>query len=98
METPEQAYRRAIRLLGGQSKAAKLLGVSPSTMHRWRICPAERAITLESLSGVERSALRPDIYPTPVSPASLAGMLSQHADKLVALAEELRAMALRSPV
>lgn len=45
---------------------ARMIGVDKSTVTRWdqgRI-PAERVLDIERVTGVSRSDLRPDLYPT----------------------------------
>lgn len=76
---------------------ARHFGVATSTVYRWTLCPPERVIALESLSGVSRSALRPDLYPEPASPAFVSGSMVDVARRLEALASELRDIAARPP-
>jgi DNA-binding transcriptional regulator YdaS (Cro superfamily) len=56
---------RAIKSVGGLGALAKGLGISPQAVDKWRRSgiPAERVLKLESMSGVSRSDLRPDLYP-----------------------------------
>jgi len=55
---------QAIKKAGGRGAVAKSLGVTVETVRQWivRPIPAKRAIDLESLSGVHRSELRPDLW------------------------------------
>jgi DNA-binding transcriptional regulator YdaS (Cro superfamily) len=57
---------RAIDLLGGPSKAAASLNVSnPSVIINWRYrqsIPAQRVLEIESLTGISRHELRPDVF------------------------------------
>ncbi len=69
----------AIRAAGGVGTLARGLGISQPAVSAWQRIPAERVIAVESLTGVARSTLRPDLYPaqagmsleTPMPPAEL---------------------------
>lgn len=57
---------RAIKDGGGLQTVAERLGVRYQAVQKWRKSgkvPAERVLALESVSGVSRSELRPDLYP-----------------------------------
>lgn len=60
------ALIHAVDVLGGQTAAAKKLGVTQQAVQYWikqgRVPPL-RVLALESASGVSRKLLRPDIYP-----------------------------------
>lgn len=60
------ALMHAVDVLGGQTAAAKKLGVTQQAVQYWikqgRVPPL-RVLALEEASGVSRKALRPDIYP-----------------------------------
>ena len=65
----EDALRTAIEIVGGQSKLAKILGVSQPSIWHWlnksgRV-PGEHVIAIERATGgrVTRRLLRPDIFP-----------------------------------
>ena len=47
------------------SEVATALGVQPPAVSKWsrRGVPAERVLEVERITGIPRSALRPDIYP-----------------------------------
>ncbi len=55
-----------IELLGGPTKAASALGITnPSVVMNWRSrgqVPADKVIAVESLTGISRHVLRPDIF------------------------------------
>jgi len=59
--------RQAIKLTGGQSALARLVGVSPTHvwnwLHRNKKVPASHVILIEKAVGVSRHDLRSDIYP-----------------------------------
>lgn len=60
------AIERACKAAGSQSALARLLSVTPQAVQNWcatgRV-PAERVIHVETVSGVPRHELRPDLYP-----------------------------------
>ncbi|MDY7578161.1 helix-turn-helix domain-containing protein [Herbaspirillum sp. RTI4] len=63
----ENAILKACRLVGGQSKLAKALGISPQAVQQWvsrQFAPACRcrAIETATLGRVSRFELRPDIF------------------------------------
>jgi TorA maturation chaperone TorD len=53
----------AIRAAGGIGALARALGVSQPAVSTWSKVPAERVLAVETLTGVSRSILRPDLYP-----------------------------------
>jgi DNA-binding transcriptional regulator YdaS (Cro superfamily) len=55
--------RQAIAAAGGIRGLAVLLGISTQAVGKWRRVPAERVIEVERVTGVPRTALRPDLYP-----------------------------------
>ena len=59
------ALQKAINLVGNQSELARKLQVSPQRVQKWtkNRLPAEWVIPVESITGVKRHELRPDIYP-----------------------------------
>lgn len=64
------AISKAVQNVGGQAALAEKLGISPQAVNK--MCasgrvPAERVLTIESLTGVSRSELRPDLYPPEVT-------------------------------
>ncbi|MBR2120320.1 MAG: helix-turn-helix domain-containing protein [Afipia sp.] len=55
---------------------ASRLGVNKSTASRWaRKVPAERVLDIERTCGIDRTVLRPDLYP-PASPAPVPESVS----------------------
>jgi DNA-binding transcriptional regulator YdaS (Cro superfamily) len=65
-QATQTALVRAVDKLGGQTAAARKLGVTQQAVQYWiktgRVPPL-RVLALEAVSGVSRKALRPDIYP-----------------------------------
>jgi TorA maturation chaperone TorD len=53
----------AIRRMGGVGAVARALGLAPTSIVAWKCVPAEHVLALEALTGVDRTVLRPDLYP-----------------------------------
>jgi TorA maturation chaperone TorD len=52
----------AIRAAGGVGALARKIGISQPSVSNWTRIPAERVIAVESVTGVDRSVLRPDLF------------------------------------
>jgi TorA maturation chaperone TorD len=52
----------AIRAAGGVGQFARQIGISQPSVSNWSRIPAERVISVEAATGVDRSVLRPDLY------------------------------------
>jgi TorA maturation chaperone TorD len=52
----------AIRAAGSVSELARQLGISQPSVSNWSRVPAERVLSVESITGVNRMTLRPDLY------------------------------------
>jgi TorA maturation chaperone TorD len=52
----------AIRAAGGVSELARQIGISQPSVSNWNRIPAERVISIEAVTGVDRALLRPDLY------------------------------------
>jgi DNA-binding transcriptional regulator YdaS (Cro superfamily) len=56
----------AIEILGGPTKAAAALGIkNPSVVMNWKArgqVPADKAVDVETLTGISRHVLRPDVF------------------------------------
>jgi TorA maturation chaperone TorD len=52
----------AIRAAGGVGALARKIGISQPSVSNWSRIPAERVLTIESMTGVDRAVLRPDLY------------------------------------
>jgi TorA maturation chaperone TorD len=52
----------AIAAVGGVTELARQLGISQPSVSNWARVPAERVLQVESITGVNRSVLRPDLY------------------------------------
>ena len=59
----DQGLEEAIKAVGGISALARGLGLSQPSVSNWSRIPAERVLAVETLTAVDRSRLRPDLYP-----------------------------------
>ncbi|CAN7576240.1 Cro/CI family transcriptional regulator [Bosea sp. LjRoot237] len=59
----DQALERAIGAAGGVRALARAVGVSQPAISSWKRVPADRVLSIEALTGIARSELRPDLYP-----------------------------------
>jgi TorA maturation chaperone TorD len=58
----DHGLSEAIRVAGGVSELARRLGISQPSVSNWNRVPAERVLDVETVTGVERVMLRPDLY------------------------------------
>jgi len=58
----EHGLTEAIRAAGGVSELARQIGISQPSVSNWIRVPAERVVSVEAVTGVERAVLRPDLY------------------------------------
>lgn len=59
---------RAIQIAGSEAKLATLVGCSQAAINKAKLAgrvSAEMAVKIEGAVGVERHALRPDLWPAP---------------------------------
>jgi len=52
----------AIRAAGGVGELARQIGISQPSVSNWNRVPAERVVSVEAVTGVDRGVLRPDLY------------------------------------
>jgi len=52
----------ALRVAGGVSELARQIGISQPSVSNWIRVPAERVVSVETATGVDRAVLRPDLY------------------------------------
>jgi len=52
----------AIRAAGGVGALARKIGISQPSVSNWSRIPAERVLSVEAITGVDRAILRPDLY------------------------------------
>jgi TorA maturation chaperone TorD len=53
---------QAIHAAGGVGALARKIGISQPSLSNWERVPAERVLAVESITGVDRAVLRPDLY------------------------------------
>jgi len=58
----DQGLQEAIRAVGGVSELARRIGISQPSVSNWDRIPAERVLTVESATGINRAILRPDLF------------------------------------
>jgi TorA maturation chaperone TorD len=58
----EPGLHQAIEAVGGVSELARRLGIAQPSVSNWTRVPSDRVISVESLTGVNRVMLRPDLY------------------------------------
>jgi TorA maturation chaperone TorD len=58
----DPGLNEAIRVVGSVSELARQLGISQPSVSNWAKVPAERVISVEALTGVNRMVLRPDLF------------------------------------
>ena len=58
----DQGLQDAIRAAGSVSELARRLGISQPSVSNWERIPAERVATVESVTGINRAILRPDLF------------------------------------
>lgn len=63
MDDKTEALKRAVENAGGQAEFARLIGITAQAVSQWDEVPPLRVLKVESVSGVSRHELRPDLYP-----------------------------------
>ena len=58
----DQGLEEAIRAVGGVSELARRIGISQPSVSNWDRIPAERVVSIESITGINRAILRPDLF------------------------------------
>src|SRR5664279_4919039 len=58
----DPGLNEAIRAAGGVSELARQLGISQPSVSNWNRVPAERVMSVETVTGVHRMVLRPDLF------------------------------------
>ena len=58
----DPGLQEAIRAVGGISELARRIGISQPSVSNWDRIPAERVLSIESATGVNRAILRPDLF------------------------------------
>jgi TorA maturation chaperone TorD len=58
----DAGLEEAIRVAGGVGALAQKIGISQPSVSNWSRVPADRVISVEAVTGVARTVLRPDLY------------------------------------
>ena len=58
----DSGLNEAIRAAGGVSELARQIGISQPSVSNWTRVPAERVVIVETVTGIHRAILRPDLY------------------------------------
>jgi TorA maturation chaperone TorD len=66
----DQGLQQAIDAAGGVALLARRLGIAQPSVSNWTRVPPERVLAVETLTGVRRDVLRPDLYPGEPQPIS----------------------------
>jgi DNA-binding transcriptional regulator YdaS (Cro superfamily) len=61
-EFMDDGLKAAIAAVGGIRQLARLLGITYQAILHWDKIPADRILAVESIAGVGRERLRPDLY------------------------------------
>lgn len=64
-----EARNRAVEMLGGGASLARVLGISRGAVCHWSVIPAKHVWSVERLTGIPASELRPDLAATFAEPA-----------------------------
>jgi TorA maturation chaperone TorD len=59
----DNGLQQAIDAAGGVAGLARKLGIAQPSVSNWTKVPPDRVIAVESMTGVGRNVLRPDLYP-----------------------------------
>jgi TorA maturation chaperone TorD len=85
----EPGLDQAIRAAGGIGALARKIGISQPSLSNWNRIPAERVLAVESMTGIDRAVLRPDLY------GSAEALAADEVDAARAREYELLAVLLR---
>jgi TorA maturation chaperone TorD len=58
----EPGLSEAIRAAGGVGELARQIGICQPSVSNWIRIPAERVVSVEAVTGIDRTVLRPDLY------------------------------------
>ena len=58
----DTGLQEAIRAAGSVSELARRIGISQPSISSWDRVPAERVVSVESATGINRAVLRPDLF------------------------------------
>jgi len=54
----------AIAIAGGPTALARMLRIKMPSLYSWRSVPPRRVLAIEAATGIPRTRLRPDLYPS----------------------------------
>lgn len=60
----DQGLEQVIQTAGGVRSLSRLLGISQPAISNWKRVPADRILQVETVTGLPRSVIRPDLYGT----------------------------------
>ena len=81
----DQGLDEAIRAAGGVGALARKIGIAQPSVSNWSHVPAERVISVEAVTGVDRAILRPDLYGAPADTDEVEAARAQEYALLSAL-------------
>src|SRR5207344_62527 len=58
----DAGLEQAIKAAGGVASLARGIGIAQPSVSAWSRIPAERVVAVETLTRVQRTVLRPDLY------------------------------------
>jgi TorA maturation chaperone TorD len=58
----DPGLQEAIKAAGGVTELSRRIGISQPSISNWTRVPAERVLSVEAVTGVARTVLRPDLY------------------------------------
>lgn len=61
---PRNAFKAALDAVGGRAALARRIGVSRQAIKKWIVVPLARVVDVERATGVHRSLLCPEHYPS----------------------------------
>src|SRR3546814_19296865 len=68
----DSGLEEAIRAMGSTDALTRALDLPPPAACTWHRLPAEHVLAVAALTGIARSALRPDLYPWTAATAAPA--------------------------
>lgn len=86
----DQGLSEAIRAAGGVSELARQIGIAQPSVSNWLRVPAERVVSVEAVTGIDRAVLRPDLYGMPAAANSADEIDGARAQEYALLAALLR--------
>jgi len=54
---------KALKAVGGPAELSRRLGITVQAVSQWKKVPGNRVLAVERVTGIDRSSLRPDLYP-----------------------------------